>query len=548
MGWDEDFDVVSVGSGLGGLSAALTAAERGARVLVLEKFALLGGVSALSSGQLWLGPNHLQAPDGIDDSEADATAYLEHLAQGFATPERRRTFVRRSQEALRYFTDTIGIEMMVVRGLPDYYYPAVAGSKPEGRYVEVVPFKAERLGEWADKILTSPYGDGYSYTTSNEWVRMQTGGEPVGACLARHLAAGERCAGAGLAAAQIRAALDRGVAFRAATEVTELVLEGGEVTGIVARGEGGGSRIRARLGVVLATGGYDWQPEFVRAYDALPEAGTMAPPSVAGDHLRMAAKAGVIPVPARAPAQSPIFVGYKVPGETIYGKPSYRMWLPGTPHCIAVNRKGRRFSNDGFYPDVATRVARFDGQEDGMPNWPAWIVFDQNMLDKYGMMPVWPGQALPEGMAVQADTLAHLARAAGIDADGLTDTVGRFNGFCETGVDEDFGRGTVPWGRIMTGDPRLPNPNMAPLEKPPFYAVRIERVNMGVPTTGLPIDTEARVLDAAGAPVPGLYAAGNSASWLDIGGGYNSGIANTRGMLYGYLAALAMTGQSTPPA
>src|SRR3546814_11165816 len=121
--------------------------------------------------------------------------------------------------------------------------------------------------------------------------------------------------------------------------------------------------------------------------------------------------------------------------------------LPGTPHCIAVNRYGERFANDGFYPDVATKVARFDGQEQGQPNWPAWIVFDQNMVDKYGMMPTWPGQPLSEGMAVSANTLAELARTVGIDAEGLERTVARFNGFCETGVDEDFARGSVPWGR-----------------------------------------------------------------------------------------------------
>ena len=543
MGWDEDFDVVCVGSGLGGLSAALTAAERGLRVLVLEKFELLGGVSALSSGQLWLGPNHLQEPDGIADTDAEANAYLDHLAQGFATPERRDTFVVRSREALRYFTDVIGIEMTIVRGLPDYYYPAVAGSKAQGRYVEVLPFNVERLGEWADMVLTSPYGDGYSYTTSNEWVAMQGGGEPVGDCLMRHVAAGERCAGAGLAAAQVRAALDRGVEMRVSTPVTSLVIEDGDVMGVMIDGEGGPRRIRARLGVVLATGGYDWKADFVRMFDALPEAGSMAPPSVSGDHIVMAARAGAIAVPARAASQSPIFVGYAVPGETIWGKPSHRMWLPGTPHCITVNTDGRRFANDAFYPDVATKVARFDGQEQGMANWPAWIVFDQDMLDKYGMMPAWPGQPLPDGMALSDETLGGLAAKAGIDAAGLETTVARFNGFCETGVDSDFARGSVPWGRIMTGDPRLPNPNLAPVARAPFYAVRIERVTMGVPTAGLAIDTEARVLDAAGVAIPGLYAAGNSAAWLDIGGGYNSGIANTRGMLYGYLAALDMTRQ-----
>lgn len=540
MGWDEEYDVVCVGSGLGGMSAALTAAEHGASAIVLEKFHLLGGTCALSSGQLRLGPHHLQGM-GCGDSDADAEAYLTHLAQGFATPERRRVFIERGREALRFMTDTIGIEMAVIEGLPDYYYPAAAGSKPSGRYVEVLPFKAERLGELADRVLTSPYGDGYSFTTSNEFVAMQNGGEPVFHALERHLPAGERCAGAGLAAAQVLAAKQRGVAMRTSAAVTDVVVEHGKVTGVVVSRGQSAKRIRARLGVVLATGGYDWKPEYVRAFDALPVAGSMAPPTVTGDHIAMAAKLGVIAVPARAPAQSPIFLGYRVPGELIYGQASYRMYLPGVPHSIAVNRHGKRFTNDGFYPDVATKVARFDGQEQGQPNWPAWIVFDQAMLDKYGLLPSWPGMPLAEGLATSAESLARLAEKVGIDPEALIETVARYNGFCGDGVDPDFARGTVPWGRIMTGDPALANPNMAPLTKSPYYAVKLERVTMGVPTAGLPVDLEGRVLDVADRPVPGLYAAGNSAAWLDIGGGYNSGIANTRGLLYGYLAALHMT-------
>jgi 3-oxosteroid 1-dehydrogenase len=311
----------------------------------------------------------------------------------------------------------------------------VKGSRAEGRYVEVRPFKADRLGPLAAKILTSPYGDGYSFTTSNEWVQMQNGGEHVGACLQRHVEAGERCAGAGLAAAQILAAQERGVEMRASTEVIELVIENGAVVGVVTRDASGTKRISARLGVVLATGGYDWKADYVRAFDALPEAGSMAPPTVSGDHIVMAAKAGAIPVPARAPAQSPIFIGYKVPAETIYGRTSYRMWLPGSPHCIAVNRTGNRFADDSFYPDVATKVGRFDGQEQGQPNWPAWIVFDQNMVDKYGLMPSWPGQPLSEGMATSADSIASLAAEVGIDPAGLERTIARFNGFCETSLD-----------------------------------------------------------------------------------------------------------------
>lgn len=541
MDWDAQFDIVCVGSGLGGLSAALTGAQRGASVIVLEKFAQLGGVSALSSGQLWLGPNHLAEEAGIADSMADANAYLGHLNQGFAVPALRDVYFEHSRQALRYFTDVIGLEMQVVRGLPDYYYPLVDGAAAQGRYVEVKPFAAERLGALADVVLTSPYGDGYSYTMSSEWIDMQAGGTFIGDRLAQHLAAGERCAGAGLAAAQIVTAVARGVDLRASSEVVRLIVENGAVQGVIMRDATGDHAIRARRGVMLATGGYDWRPDLVRAFDALPHAGSMAPPSVTGDHFALAAAAGAMPLPARAPSQTPIFLGYAVPGESIYGQPSTRMWLPGAPHSIVVNRKGQRFADDSFYPDLATRVARFDGQEGGFANWPAWIIFDQDMLDNYGLLPAWPGQPLPEGMAMSAPTLEALADAAGIDVAGLYATVERFNGFCVDGSDDDFGRGKMPWPRIMTGDPRLPHPNMAPVGRAPFYAVPLMRVTMGVPTAGLPIDADGQVIDAHGDPVAGLYAAGNAAAWMDWGGGYNSGIANMRGMLYGHRAALRMT-------
>lgn len=548
MTWDEEYDTISVGSGIGGLSAAITAAEHGARALVLEKFELLGGVSALSSGQLWPGPSHLAETEGIEDSLDKARQYMDHLGQGQATPEIRDEYLSGSRECLTFYDKTIGIQMQVISGLPDYYYPAVPGSAAEGRYVEVLPFAASQLGEYQKKVLVSPYGLYYSYSTSVEWVKMQGGGESVGSCIQRHVTNDERCAGAGMAAAQVYAALQRGVDFRTSTEVIELVADGdGRVTGVVARDAAGTHRIRARRGVLLATGGYDWNKGFVQRFDGLPSTGStgsMALPTVTGDHIILASKLGAIPLPSRVPCQSPIFVGYKVPTELIYGRgPSYRLLVPGQPHSIIVNCRGKRFSNDSFYPDVVTKVARFDGQEDGLVNWPAWLVFDQRMLNRKGLLPALAGQPLPDGMAIKVNSLSELAGKTGIDENGLEATAERFNAMCETGVDEDFKRGTNPWGRLMAGDPKLKNPNMAPISQPPFYAVKLERITMGVPTAGLPTNRDGSVMNAAGDSIPGLYAAGNSATWLDWGGGFNSGIAGMRGLLYGYRAALHMMGK-----
>jgi 3-oxosteroid 1-dehydrogenase len=536
---DVEVDLLCVGSGAGGMSAAITAADAGASVLVVEKDTRVGGVTGISSGQCWLGANTLAAAAGIDDSREATLAYLGHLSQGLADPDLQKVFVDKAPEVIDYLSRDIGIPFMVVRGYPDYYYPAVTGSMPEGRYIEVAPFPAHQLGEWADRCIVTPYGPHYAYTTSGEWVGHQDGtGKPIWECLQEHMANDERCAGAGLAAYMLKAALDRSVEFWLESPATGLLQEEGRVTGAVIETPRGTVNVRARRGVLLATSGYDWNRELVTRFEALPDFGSMSPPTVEGDHLAMAAGVGAIPYPARAPAQTPVFIGYKVPHENVYDRATHRMLIPGAPHSIIVNHAGQRFANDSFYPDVATRVGRFDGQQAGMANWPAWLVFDDRMREKYGLLPAMPGEQLPAGMAVSAGSLAELAALAGIDPEGLAASVARFNGFCEQGIDEDFARGSVPWGQLMSGDPTLqPNPNMAGLEQAPFHAVKLERVVMGVPTVGLKVNAQAQVINASGQPVSGLYAAGNSTAWLDIGGGYNSGIANTRGLMQGYLAA-----------
>jgi 3-oxosteroid 1-dehydrogenase len=548
MNFDRHVDLICVGSGAGGMSAAIAASEAGLQALVVEKDDKVGGVQALSSGQIWLGATHLQSRLGMADSRAELASYLDNLSQGLAVPAMRDMFIDRGNEALRFLDERIGIPFMVVRGLPAYFYPRLSGSCAEGRYLEVKPIRGAILGEWAARCATSPYGAGYSYTTSSEWVAMQVSqGRFIGDCLQEHLAADERCAGAGLAVWLLKAALDRKVEVLVESPATDLACEAGRVTGAIVATPRGPVSIGARRGVVLATSGYDWNAELVRAFEALPHAGSMCPPTVEGDHFKLAAAAGAIPLAARAPAQTPIFVGYPVPSETVHGRPSHRMLLPGHPHSIIVNAKGKRFCDDGFYPDVAVKVARFDGADVGMPNWPAWLIFDDDYRQKYGLMPAYPGQPIPEGMAFQAANVDALARAAGIDPEGVAATVQRFNQFAATGVDLDFGRGTVPWGRIMTGDPRRSNWNLGPIARSPFYAVKLERVVMGVPTVGLAIDVHARVLNARGTPVGGLYAAGNSAAWTDIGGGYNSGIANMRGLLQGYVAARHMAASLRVP-
>jgi 3-oxosteroid 1-dehydrogenase len=209
----------------------------------------------------------------------------------------------------------------------------------------------------------------------------------------------------------------------------------------------------------------------------------------------------------------------------------------GAPHTVMVNRTGRRFADESFFHDLDASFARFDGSTGQFPNRPAWFVFDANFRSKYPLGPIMPGQPLPDGLVETADSIGELADILGMDRTNLEDTVERFNKACAAGVDEEFGRGLVPWSQVSFGDARVtPNPLLGPVDKPPFHALQLTRLAASLPSAGLKTDTVGRVLRADGAPIPGLYAAGNSAARIDTGG-YQSGTANARGLTFGYLAA-----------
>jgi 3-oxosteroid 1-dehydrogenase len=537
MSWDEEFDLVSVGSGAGGLSAAITAADEGAKAVVLEKGPLLGGVTALSLGQIWLGNNHLAQAAGIADSAEETRQYLDFLAAGLIDPVRQQGFIEHAREALVYF-HRAGFPAEVIRNCPDYYFPRAPGSKAEGRYVEVEAFDLRELGELREKFLVSPHGWGYM---SNADI-IEAGGDlsVLGEMINRHVENQEVLAGSGISAWLVKMAADRHVDMRVNHRARRLVKDDGGIVGLEVDTPEGTRTIRTR-GVVLATGGYDWNSELVRSFELLPEMESMTQPTVEGDHIVMATQVGGMIAPSPTVA-NPILVGFHIPGEELDGRPVYHGHsFPGA-HLILVNPKGKRFSDESFYPSVVSELSRYDRLKNEYPNRPTWMIFDQNFRDKYVLGFKAPGEPLPEGTTVVADTIREVAEKAGIDAAALEATVERYNEYCGTGVDEEFGRGSWPWAVQSWGDKRLqPNPVMGSLDKPPYHALKLVRVGMGIPSAGLKVDTIGRVLDATNATIPGLYAAGNAAARLDTGG-YQSGTANARGLMLGYLAARDVAG------
>jgi 3-oxosteroid 1-dehydrogenase len=224
------------------------------------------------------------------------------------------------------------------------------------------------------------------------------------------------------------------------------------------------------------------------------------------------------------------------------------MPIIGLPHHMVVNAKGKRFGNEGFYRSFYYQTDAIDGANQTHPNFPCWIVIDSQAREKYAFVSIMPGQDWPEGLGVVADTIDELATKAGIDRQGLVETVARFNTNAEKGEDPDFGRGKQPWGAWMTGDQtHKPNPNLGPIVKPPFYAVKMSRMGAtGIPAAGLKIDRNANVVGWDEQPIPGLYAAGNSAARMETGAVMQSGISNARGMTYGWLAAQHAAGKPSP--
>jgi 3-oxosteroid 1-dehydrogenase len=538
--WDVETDLVAIGSGIGGLSAAITAHELGASAMVLERSGQVGGVTALSQGQVWIAGNHHAAALGIEDSPESGFRYLKRLSMGYGEDAAIENLTANAHCALAFFEERAGLKMNVIRGCPDYYYGLSNDSVAEGRLLEVEPFPGPSLGEeWQAKTRLSPQVP-YGLTTQDIAdagglaAMMQWDFELLG----RRIANDERCAGSGLAAYFVKAALDRGIDLATGTSAEELIADGSRVVGVRAVRDGKDIHIKANKGVVVAVSSYERNRSLEKDLGNQLDAESMLFSAIDGANIRLAGPFGA--KVARVPEIS--MAGFSVPGEeTDEGIPVWRSAMPiiGLPHHIVVNSQGKRFGNEGFYRAFYYMTDVIDGVNQTHPNFPCWIVIDSQAREKYAFVSIMPGQDWPEGLGVVADTIAELARKAGIDAAGLEETVARFNANAERGIDPDFRRGEQPWGAWMTGDKtHKPNPNLGPLVKPPFYAVKLSRMGAtGIPAAGLKTDSNSQVINWSDAPIPGLYAAGNSVARMETGAVMQSGISNARGMTHGWLAA-----------
>jgi 3-oxosteroid 1-dehydrogenase len=542
--WDLEADVVSIGSGGGGLAAAITAHDHGASALVLERTDQVGGVMAYSLGEIWVAGNHLAAAHGIEDSPESGYRYVKRLAMGYAEDVAIFNQAIHAPVVLKYFEDKIGLKMCVVT-CPDYYYGLDQDATPNGRLLEVLPFPAQSLGEWQEKTRVSPH---VLYGMTHEDIFKNGGSANIRnwdfSVMAERLAKDERCLGSGLVGYFVKGALDRGIPMMTGVNAEELITDGERVVGVRATQDGRDLFIKAARGVVIAVSSYERSPVFSKTLGQQLDVQSVIMPAVDGAHLRLAGEVGARV--ARVPDVT--MLGFKVPGEELEdGVPLWRNFMAymGLPHTIVVNRAGKRFANEAFYRSIYFAIDAIEGGTQTHPNFPCWAIFDSQAREKYPFGSVMPGQDLPEEVGVTADTIEELAGKIGVDARALAATVANFNVHAAKGEDPEFDRGRLAWGAYMSGDRfHKPNPNLGTLEKGPFYAVEGHRLaSSGIASAGVVIDEHARAVGWNGKPIEGLYLAGNSAARLDTGALMQSGMSNARGLTHGWLAGRHAAGQ-----
>jgi 3-oxosteroid 1-dehydrogenase len=543
--WDLEADVVAIGSGGGGLAAAITAHDHGASALVLERGDQVGGVTAYSLGEVWIPGNHHEAALGIEDSVESGLRYVKRMSMGYGDETAMLNQAVHAPVMLKYFEDRIGLRMGVIRNCPDYYYGFSNDSVAEGRLLEVEPFRAETLGEWQTRTRVSPH---VLYGLTHEDIFANGGSANIMrwdfSKMGERLEKDERCLGPGLVAYFVKGALDRNIPLHTGVTVDELIGDGERVVGVRATRGGETLYVKANRGVVLAVSSYERNPEFAKNLGQQLDVQSVVMPEIDGSNFRLAG-----PVGARiARVPDVTMLGFHVPGEELEGvAPLWRntMAFMGLPHSMVVNRAGKRFANEAFYRSIFFAVDVIDGLTQTHPNFPCWLIIDSQAREKYPLASVMPGEELPEGLGVKADSVDELAQKIGVDPEGLAATVEAFNHNSERGEDPEFHRGAYPWGTWMCGDRfHTPNPNLGPLVKPPFYAVELKRLaGSAIASTGLQGDEHCRVLCWDGKPIGGLYVAGNSMARLDTGAGMQSGMSNARGLTHGYLAGRHAAGK-----
>ncbi|AXS39293.1 FAD-dependent oxidoreductase [Breoghania sp. L-A4] len=549
------YDLIVVGSGAGGLTAALTASLLGLRALVLEHAPVIGGTSARSSGTVWVPDNHHMRDAGIHDDAAESERYLSALVGNRGDTRLWRAFIETAPAMLRDLEVRGGLRFKPFMSAPDYRQD-VSGAARGGRPLEPQAFDGRLLGDDFSR-LASPLPElmlfgGMMVTRGEGAALLRADRSPRSAWLGLRLVArylvdrlkhrrGTRLVlGNALVARLMMALKDRGVSIWTDVRPRRLVEEGGRIVAIDVERGGHAVRLNTRRGVVLAGGGFPASP--VMRAQHLPKPTpehTPAAPGCDGSSiaLGMAAGGALGPDGLDNAQWFPSSLYRRKDGSTaVYPHIVLDRAKPG---LIAVDSAGRRFVNEAVsYHEFCRGMYGAHGET---PCIPAWLVCDRGFIRRYGLGVIRPRtpslrRYVAEGYLLEGASLSALAQKIGVPADTLGATVERFNGFARTGVDADFRRGETIYER-GNGDPAHgPNPCLGPIAKPPFYAVAVYPTPLGT-SRGLMADPKARVLRASGDVIPGLYVCGNDMQSA-FGGEYpGAGGQLGQAMTFGWIAA-----------
>lgn len=527
--WPEELDVLVLGSGCAGMTAALVAADGGALVGVVEKHDKLGGTTAAGGGVMWAPNNHLMGQRGFTDSEEAAAEYIRAATKGKLSDEEIAWYIENSAEAVLFLDEKTRVDYAPLNR-PDYHreWP---GSTEGGRGLDHKPFDPSVVPGLVEAVRQPTY---LPLITMDERDHLH-GAAPDPQLLKDRANQGVRTMGGALSSAMIASAWDAGIRIAAGTAASSLqrTESGWEVLLIDASLQ----RTITAKHVVIASGGFEWSKELTSTLLKFPITPISAP-SNTGDGLKLGIGVGAAFTETTDIWGVPVITAH---GAEYDGQQSGRMGnveatLPGS---IVVNKLGKRFVNEALnYHDFSRVFANIDPEESDFANIPAYLVMDSSFTSKYPVAgnPTFTSGAEAPAWMVQADTVEELAGKLGVDAAGLLRTVSRFNDDARTGVDSEFGRGATEQDRHL-GDPaNTPNPCLAPLESGPFYAIELHPGVLGT-AGGLQTDLDGEVLGWDGLPLGGLYAAGNCSATVfkDAypGGGATIGSAITRAYAVG---------------
>ncbi|TQJ75699.1 3-oxosteroid 1-dehydrogenase [Streptomyces sp. SLBN-31] len=543
------YDVVVIGSGAAGMTAALTAAEHGLTTVVLEKAATFGGSAARSGAGVWIPNNPVILAAGVPDTPAKAAAYLAAVVGSDVPAARQSAFLAHGPDMISFVMANSPLRFRWMEGYSDYY-PELPGGLPNGRSIEPDQLDGNLLGAELAR-LNPPYMQVPTgmvvFSADYKWLALAAVSARGAAVAAECLARGTKAAALGqkpltmgqsLAAGLRKGLMNAGVPVWLGTPLTDLYVEGGAVTGAVVTRDGGPVLVRARRAVVVGSGGFEHNAAMRSQYQQQPIGTdwTVGAKENTGDGIRAGQRAG-----AALGLMDDAWWGPAIP---LPDQPYFCLAERTLPGGLLVNAAGARFVNEaGPYSDVVHTMYRLDPTA---PDIPAWLIVDQNYRNRYLFKDVAPTFTFPDswygsGAVRKAWTLDALATAVGIPAAALRATVDRFNSQALKGKDPDFHRGDSAYDHYYTDPSVLPNSCLAPLWLPPYYAFRIVPGDLGT-KGGMVTDARARVLRADGSVIPGLYAAGNASAAV-MGHSY-AGAGSTIGpaMTFGYIAALDIAG------